>query len=147
MEKIKEFLQFKLKSSRTFLCGRKKWKNNTNIFDEYEYNGFFPYFDIKDNYSDYYFFYMLYPIHDKNFRPRARWGRKILVFNKKEMVIMLKKVKTRSGKRGRFFWFLLNSLDKRIGFYGGYIEKENIYQKNLLENKLKEMKKKINLPF
>ena len=145
--KKKRVLTIQIKSSRTFLFHSSKKRKNENIFDKYEYNGFFPYFDIKNNYSDYYFFHMLYPIHDKNFRPRARWGRRILVFNKGEMVTILKKVKTKKGKQGKFFWFLLNSLNKKIGFYGGYIEKENMYQENLLENKLKEMKRKINLPF
>ena len=35
-----------------------------NFFDKYEYDGWFLYFDIKNNYSDYYFFicYILYMI-------------------------------------------------------------------------------------
>ncbi|MEK9161547.1 MAG: hypothetical protein AAB822_02210 [Patescibacteria group bacterium] len=143
--KNKKVLTIQVKSSRTFLYEGKKTKNE-NIFDKYEYNGWFLNLDIKSNYSDYYFFYMPYPVHDKNFRPRARWDRKILVFNKKEMVNILSKVKTKSGNKGHSFWFLLNSFDNKIGFSGGSI-RFNGLRKHLLENKLKEMKRKISLPF
>lgn len=147
--KNKKIITIQIKSSRGFYHGSKKTKN-TNIFDKYEYNGWFHYFDIKDNYSDYYFFYITYPILDKSFRPRARWDRKILVFNRKEMINILNKVKTRLGNKGHFFWFLFNSFDNKIGFFGGHIHSNGL-QKNLLENKLRtigrKLVNKINLPF
>ena len=138
--KNKKIITIQIKSSRTFYHDSKKIKK-TN-FNKYEYDGFFPYFDIKNNYSDYYFFYMTYPIHDKNFRPQARWDRKILVFDRKEMVNILNNVKTKLGERGRFFWFLLNAFNNQIGFFGGYIYKNGL-QKHLLENKIEEIKKKL----
>lgn len=139
--KNKKVLTIQVKSSRTFLNDNKKIRNK-NIFNKYEYNGWLHYFDIKDNYSDYYFFYMPYPIHDKNFRPRARWDRKILVFNRKEMLHLLDNVKTKLGKRGHFFWFLFNSFDNKIGFYGGHASLNGLH-KHLLENKLGKIKKKL----
>ena len=143
--KNKKVLTIQVKSSRTFHHENKKTKK-MNFFDKYEYDGWFLYFDIKNNYSDYYFFYMPYPIHDKNFRPRARWGRKILIFNREEMIKILDKVKTKSGERGHSFWFLFNSFDNKIGFSGGSVRSSVLY-KHVLENKIKEMKKKINLLF
>lgn len=139
--KNKKVITIQVKSSRTFLHKSKK-KKNKNIFDEYEYDGWFPNFDINNNYSDYYFFYMRYPIFDDYFSPRARWDRKILVFNRKEMLYLLDNVKTKLDKRGRFFWFLFNSFGNKIGFYGGYASLNGLH-KHLLENRLEKIKKKL----
>lgn len=130
---IKKSITIQVKSSRTYL-GLPK--------NEHQYYSWLNYFDIKDNYSDFYFIYMTYPELDKNFTPRAKWERMILVFNQKEMVELLSNVKTKSGKQERFFSFGLNVIDKKIyGVRGfGHLKKKD-FSKNLLENKIIEIKK------
>jgi hypothetical protein len=132
----KKSLTIQVKSSRTYL-GREK--------DEYQYYSWLNYFDIKDNYSDFYFIYMTYPLFDKNFTPRAKWDRKILVFNQKEMINLLANVKTKAGKQERFFSFGFNSdNDKIYGARGfAHLDREE-FSKNLLESKLDEVKNKLN---
>jgi hypothetical protein len=86
---------------------------------------------------------MTYPKFDKNFKPKAKWERKILVFNQKEMVKILDNVKTKSGKKERFFSFCFNATDDDIsGSRGFYHLRKQIFSKNLLENKLDEMRRK-----
>jgi len=131
--KNKKVIAIQVKSSRTY--------HNSKKGDEY--NCWLHNFDIKDNYSDYYFFYITYPILDKNFRQRPTWDRKILVFNRKEMRHILKNVKIKSGKKGHFFWFIFNSSNDEIGFSSGGGNYINGLQKNLLKNKLKEIKNKL----
>lgn len=131
----KKSVTIQVKSSRTYLGTEKH---------EYQYYSWLNYFDIKDNYSDFYFVYMTYPVFDKNFRPGARWDRKILTFNQKEMIELLNNVKTKAGKRERFFSFGFNASDDKIWGARGFahLEKQE-FSKNLLENKLNEIRKKL----
>ena len=130
-----KFVTIQVKSSRTYL-GREK-----DIFDYYSW---FNRFDIKDNYSDFYFLYMTYPFFDKNGKPRAKWNTKILVFNQKEMKQILDQVKTKSGKPDLFFSFGFNQ-DKDSKIYGqrGFSsQKDKDYSANLLENRITELRTK-----
>ena len=131
----KRSVTIQVKSSRTYLGSPK---------NEYQYYSWLNYFDIKDNYSDFYFVYMTYPQLDKDFTPRAKWERMILVFNQKEMVELLGNVKTKAGKQERFFSFGLNVTDGKIyGVRGfGHLGKKE-FSKNLLANKLGEIRKKL----
>lgn len=131
----KKSVTIQVKSSRTWPGSRKQ---------EYQYYSWLNYFDIKDNYSDFYFVYMTYPVFDKNLRPGAKWNRKILVFNQKEMVKLLKNVKTKTGKRERFFSFGFNGTDNKISGARGFAHlKPQDFSKNLFEKKLAEMRKKL----
>ena len=131
----KESVTIQVKSSRT-------WPGMKN--EECQFYSWLNYFDIKDNYSDFYFVYMTYPLLDKNLRPRARWDRKVLVFNQKEMIKILSNVKTKAGKQERFFSFGFNVTDGKI--YGArgfrHLEKQE-FSSNLLENKLEEIRAKL----
>ena len=130
-----KFVTIQVKSSRTYL-GREK-----DIFDYYSW---FNRFDIKDNYSDFYFLYMTYPFFDENGKPRAKWNTKILVFNQKEMKQILDQVKTKSGKPDLFFSFGFNQ-DKDSKIYGqrGFSsQKDKDYSANLLENRITELRTK-----
>ncbi len=131
----KKSVTIQVKSSRTWLGLGKQ---------EYQHYSWLNHFDIKDNYSDFYFVYMTYPLLDKNFHPGAKWDRKILVFNQKEMLELLGNVKTKAGKQGRFFGFGFNNRDNEIystlGF--SHLGLQN-FSKNLLKNKLAEIKKKL----
>ena len=124
-----------VKSSRTYPSRSPK--------DEYQFYSWLNYFDIKSNYSDFYFVYMTYPLLDKNFKPKAKWERKILVFNQKEMMKILDNVKTKSGKPEKFFSFCFNADGDDISGHRGFhhLRKQN-FTKNLLENKLEEIRKK-----
>jgi len=132
--KSKKSVTIQVKSSRTWL-GLEK--------DEYQYYSWFNYFDIKDNYSDFYFLYMTYPLFDKNFHPRAKWDRKMLVFNQKEMVKLLNNIRTKDGKQERFFSFGFNAVGRKIYGVRGFNHFSNReFSRNLLENKLNEIRRK-----
>jgi hypothetical protein len=131
----KKSITIQVKSSRTYLGSEKH---------EYQYYSWLNHFDIKDNYSDFYFVYMTYPLFDKHFRPRAKWDRKILVFNQKEMIELLGSVKTKAGKQERFFSFGFNVTDGKIYGARGFAHlNKKEFSKNLLENKLIEIRSKL----
>jgi hypothetical protein len=130
----KRSVTIQVKSSRTYLANKKA---------EHQFFSWLNHFDIKDNYSDFYFIYMTYPLFDENFKPQAKWSRKILVFNQKEMVKILDNVKTKAGKPERFFSFGFDANNDRITGQRGFshLPKKD-YSANLLENKIAEIKKK-----
>lgn len=131
--KSKKSVTIQVKSSRT-------WPGTGK--DVYQFYSWLHWFDIKDNYSDFYFVYMTFPVLDKNFRPSAKWDKKIVVFNQKEMVRLLGSVKTKAGKQERFFSFGFNVTDKKlIGARGFSHLGEQDFSKNLLEHRLVEIKK------
>lgn len=131
--KSKKSVTIQVKSSRT-------WPGTGK--DVYQFYSWLNWFDIKDNYSDFYFVYMTFPVLDKNFHPSAKWDKKIVVFNQMEMVKLLGNVKTKAGKQERFFSFGFNTSDKRIVGARGFSHlDEQEFSKNLLENRLGEIKK------
>ena len=133
----KKSVTIQVKSSRTWPGSEK---------DEYQFYSWLNYFDIKDNYSDFYFVYMTFPVFDKNLRPGAKWDRKIVVFNQMEMVKLLGSVKTKAGKQERFFSFGFNVADKKIVGARGFSHlNEQEFSGNLLENKLGEIKKMLSV--
>ncbi len=133
--KTKKSVTIQVKSSRTWPGSEK----NT-----YQFYSWFNYFDIKDNYSDFYFLYMTYPILDKDFHPGAKWERKILVFNRQEMVDILTNLKTKAGKKERFFSFGFNNGDPKVHGVRGFLDFSNPqYSKNLLDKKLAEVRRKL----
>jgi len=131
----KKTITIQVKSSRT-------WPGKKN--EPHQYYSWLNYFDIKNNYSDFYFVYMTYPSFDKNFRPGAKWERKILVFNQKEMLELLGNVKTKKGTQEKFFSFGFNTTDSKI--YGArgfsHLGKKE-FSRNLLQNKISELKVKL----
>jgi len=131
----KKSVTIQVKSSRT-------WPGTKS--GEYQFYSWLNYFDIKDNYSDFYFIYMTYPVLDKDLRPSAKWERKILVFNQKEMAKILNNVKTKTGKQEKFFSFGFNAFDDKIHGARGFSHLKNQeFSKNLLENKILELRKKL----
>ena len=131
----KRSVTIQVKSSRTWLGGKK---------DSCQFYSWFNYFDIKNNYSDFYFLYMTYPLFDKNLRPRAKWERKILVFSQKEMLKLLNNVKTKAGKPDRFFSFGFNVSDDIVLGHRGFkhLPKKN-FSTNLLSTKIDSIRKKL----
>lgn len=131
----KKSITIQVKSSRTYL-GKEK--------DDHQYYSWLNYFEIKDNYSDFYFIYMTYPSFDKNFTPRAKWEVKILVFNQKEMVSLLSKVKTKAGKQEHFFSFGFDAQSDNVHGARGFTHlKKQEFSKNILEKKFTEISKKL----
>jgi len=133
--KTKKLVTIQVKSSRTYLGSPK---------DDYQYYSWLNHFRIEDNYSDFYFIYMTFPLFDKNFTPRAKWDRKILVFNQKEMSQLLSNIKTQGGKQERFFSFGFNATDAEICGERGFshFDKKN-FSENLLGNKMGEIQAKL----
>jgi len=122
-----------VKSSRTYVKHLEK--------SEYNYDSLLGHFDITDNYSDFYFVYMIYPELDDDFHPRATWERKILVFNKPEMEELLGNVQTKSGKQERFFSFGFNRTGDEIYGVRGFKHRDNReYTANLLDKKIAEVR-------
>lgn len=135
--KTKKSVTIQVKSSRTWPGSEKR---------TFQFLSWLNYFDVKDNYSDFYFIYMTYPVLDKDLRPGAKWDRKILVFNQKEMVDILNNLKTKAGKRERFFSFGFNVTDDAVVGVRGFAhfsKRKNEFSKNLLEHKLREIRAKL----
>lgn len=129
----KKSVTIQVKSSRGYLGNKKS---------EHQYACWLNHFDIKDNYSDFYFIYMTYPVFDSKFRPGAKWDRKILVFTRKEMTSLLRKVKTKAGKQERFFSFGFNATDQKISGQRGFFHwKNREFHENLYRNKLPEIQR------
>ena len=131
---IKHYIAIQVKSSRT-------WHSRGKT-EPLEYYSLFNSFDIKENYSDYYFIYMTYPVLSKAFNPSAKWDKKILVFNYKEMLEILDNVKTVKGTRENRFSFGFNVLSNNTieGARGFLYFKDKDFSKYLLDNKLKEIR-------
>jgi hypothetical protein len=124
-----------VKSSRVYYNSKK---------EDYQYYSWHKCFDVRDNYSDFYFFYITYPLVDRKFRPCAKWDTKILVFTKKEMVELLQNLKTEKGKKMRhFFEFRISPTDDKVRGGLGFHYKGD-FTRNLLENRLVMITKKLN---
>ena len=134
--KSRKSVTIQVKSSRVYL-GRK--------FDDYEYYSWHKCFDITDNYSDFFFLYIVYPeIDKKTFRPRAEWHKKILVFSGKEMRALLRKLKTEKGKRERwFFSFCFNATGDKIDGGRGFNYAGTPFSQHLLENQIDNLRKRL----
>ena len=61
--KSRKYITIQIKSSRT-------WKESTSGLD---WETWLNVFDISNNYSDYYFIYITFPVFDKSFRPNGKW--------------------------------------------------------------------------
>lgn len=132
----KKSVTIQVKSSRTYI-GKKE--------NEFGFASWLNWFDISENYSDFYFIYMTYPLFDtKTLKTRAKWSRKVLVFNREEMAKILDNVKTKSGTREKFFGFDFSSTTTEICGSRGFSHWSNFekdFSKNLLEKKIGEIKK------
>lgn len=137
--KAKKFITIQVKSSRTYSHDRE---------EGYDYYSWLNLFDIKDNYSDFYFIYMTYPASDEKGRPRGtKWLSKILVFDNSEMKDILENVLTKKDTQDRFFGFGFNSLDDKVGSGRGLLNSKKYakydFSKHLLENRIDELKKSL----
>jgi hypothetical protein len=134
--KSRKSLTIQVKSSRVYL-GRES--------DDYQYYSWHKCFDITDNYSDFYFLYIIYPLIDKKtFRPRAKWRKKILVFSAKEMRTLLRNLKTEKGKPERwFFSFCFNSTSDKIDGGRGFNYAGKSFSQHLLANQLGNLKQRL----
>ena len=129
----KKVAVIQVKSSRTWKGGNKR--------EPLEYYSFFNRFDIKDNYCDYYFMYMTYPVLSGNLNPGAKWERKILVFTHQEMCNIFEIIKTKKGKKEDRFSFGFNSGDDQI--WGGRGFEDTNFSSNLLQKRLKDIEKSV----
>ena len=135
----KKFITIQVKSSRTYSDNRE---------EKYDYYSWLNHFDIKDNYSDFYFIYMTYPASDDKGRPRGtKWLSKILVFNNTEMKDLLDNVLTKKETNDRFFGFGFNTQDNKVGSGRALVNSKKYinydFSKHLLENKIDEIKKSL----
>ena len=129
----KKSVTIQVKSSRTYI-GKET--------DEFQFYSWLNRFEITDNYSDFYFLYLTYPIFNKNFKPTAKWGSKILVFNQEEMASVIDNIKTKSGKPERFFSICFNAENEIVSGQRGFHHLPTPdFSINNLHKKLPEIKK------
>jgi hypothetical protein len=142
-----KFLRFQVKSSRSYVQNPKKLKNGELTEVKYQYhlwfNNFLDKYE-KDN-ADYYILFGLYPVYQqtKNIKSKSVfWKSLIMCFSEKEMNNILSEVKTKREKKiDKFFGFGFNSSHQIFGTRG--FEKDLDLSKYLLDNKLEELKQKI----
>ncbi|MCO5289638.1 MAG: hypothetical protein M9940_09485 [Bacteroidetes bacterium] len=136
----KKFLTIQVKSSRTYI------NTDADTSVDFNYYAWLNSFKTVDNYSDYYFIFISFPIFDtKTFRPRTAFGTKILVFDSKEMSTLLTNIKrTKKGTPDKFFSFAFNIEENRIFGDRGFNKNPRIeFTDKLYENKLQTIKNSI----
>jgi hypothetical protein len=133
-------LTIQVKSSRTYITtGIPKNKSSFN------YDAWFKRFIIS-KYCDFYFCYLSFPLFDPvNFKPKAAFDTKILVFDNNEMQVILDEIKTkRKGTPETFFGFGFNINSNKIFGTRGFVSATpREFTNNLFENKLTQLKKHI----
>lgn len=136
--KGRKYITIQVKSSRTWV------EPENDLSKDFHYYAWQQNHRIKNNYADYYFIYISYPLFDtKTFRPKTSFATKILVFNKKEMRQLLGGIKkTKSGRQDKFFDFAFNIDDERIfGDRGFDKRKRPEFTKNLFRYKVRELRR------
>ena len=137
----KKCLTIQVKSSRTYLYPEITKSN------QYNYYAWLSNFNIVNNYSDYYFIFISFPVFDtESFKPKAGFGTKILVFDSSEMSTILGNINiTKGGTPDRFFALGFNFGENRIFGDRGF-DKNNRpdLSEYLYENKLPLIKQAIN---
>ncbi len=142
-----KIIRIQVKSSRSYFQKPKKLKSGKIRDVKYKYHLWFNNFldKYEKNNADYYILFGLYPVYQQNKNIKSKsifWENLILCFSEKEMIKLLKKVRTKRKKKpDKFFSFGFNNGDEIFGTRGF---KGNInLSKFLLENKLKELKRKL----
>ena len=144
--KHNKFLRFQVKSSRPYINKPKKLKSGKI---KYRYDMWFNNFlkKCEERNADYYLLFGLYPDYQqaKNIKSKfVFWKSLILCFSEKEMIKLLKKVKTKKeNKVDKFFGFGFNA-DNQIFGTRGFEEDINL-SRFLFKNKLKKLKSKLGL--
>jgi len=142
--KNKKVLRVQVKSSRSYL-GQEKSKRAKNKALKYYFwfNNFIE--KYEKGCADLYLLFGLYPIYETkhNIKSKERiWKSMILAFTDKEMLKLLKKVKTkREKKEDRFFGIGFSELSA-IYTRRGFARQENL-SGHLLINKINELFRKL----
>ncbi len=96
--------------------------------------------------ADYYILFGLYPVYQQNQNIKSKsvfWKSLMLCFSEKEMIKLLQQVKTKREKKAdKFFGFGFNFDTEVFGTRG--FENDVNLSHFLLENKLDELKRKLN---
>jgi hypothetical protein len=93
-------------------------------------------FNFEHKFSDFYFFYITFPLLNKHFAPGAKWDKKILVFSKEEMANLLP-AKTHS------FGFCISITNGTVSGGRGFNYNEKSLSNHLIENQIASLKKAI----
>ncbi len=136
----KKCLTFQVKSSRTYIFA----DADTSV--HYNYYAWLNNFKTANNFSDYYFIFISFPLFDtKTFRPKTAFGTKILVFDNNEMSTLLANInRTKKGHPDKFFSFGFNIGDNRIFGERGFPKSpRKEFTDNLYENKIAGIKRTI----
>ena len=136
----KKCLTVQVKSSRTYIY------TDVDTSVDFNYYAWLNSFKTADNYSDYYFIFISYPLFDiKTFKPKTAFGTKILVFDSVEMSTMLANIKrTKKGTPDKFFSFGFNIGDSRVfGDRGFNKNPRREFTDNLYENKMQTIRQAI----
>lgn len=100
-------ITFQIKSSRT-------WTPKNPKATQFQYNSLFNNFNVQEEGADYYLIFASYFIHRDEIKLKAIPQDLTLLFTNGEMVDFLKRVKTNSGSRDRFFGFGFNDDEKIV---------------------------------
>ena len=111
---------------------------------EYGYTLWFNNFvdRFESGQADWYFLFGLYPVYsiEENIKSRERfWRSVILAFSDEEMKSLLDQVKTKEGKKGRFFYIVFNTLSEIYGTRLGPERRELTH--HLLSSRKTDLKK------
>ncbi len=145
-QKTKKAISIQVKSSRSWYGTPSK---TTSSKEKFQYYSWFNNFDYERGIADFYVFFILYPKNsfaqkrlDKTKDLKKWWDSCMVTFNDKEIELLLKNLKTKEGKPESFFGFGFNEKSKDIYITRGF-KKPVSYKKNLIENKMDEMKKRL----
>ena len=131
-----------VKSSRTYIHSETKKKKQ----DDYHYNAWLNNFKTVNSHTDFYFFFISFPLFDsKTFRPKTGFGVKLLVFENSEMKSLFSNIrKTKNGNPDFFFGFGFNINEEKILGTRGFIQTpKKEFKNNLFEHKIASIKKLI----
>lgn len=131
--------RIQIKSSRSY-PGKPAKRRST--LERFNHNLWFNNFEFRDNAADFYVLFGLYSKLglDKRVRKKKWYGNKMLIFRDKEMKSFLEAVRTKSGKRDRFFAFGFDSDSLDIVLTRGANQRKS-FNKFSLEHRIKDLKR------
>ncbi|HUD19246.1 MAG TPA: hypothetical protein VMR81_02315 [Patescibacteria group bacterium] len=145
--KTKKTLTIQIKSSRSYE-GIPSKRNNRIVHQHSSWFNNFLY-KYKEGIADYYVFFTPYPILSRGngikldkTTPDKWWGFKSLLFSDNEMGTLLNEIKTKKGKVESKFGFGFDEENDSIYLTRGS-DRPVLYTNNLLENKISELKQKL----
>lgn len=132
-------VRIQIKSSRSYPGKPAKRRAARERFN---HNLWFNNFKFHDNVADFYVLLGLYSKRglDKGLRKKRWYGHQMLIFRDKEMKKFLKSVRTKGGKRDRFFAFSFDADSPEIFLTRG-ASQHKPFKEFSLEHRVKDLKR------